>query len=150
MSRLRVFALPAAAVLAAAVTMLVTPAATAWAGVTGPSVSPSANPTAYVGVEGNECNALIPIDTATGTAETAANIGPSCSTYEEPYALTVSPNGGTVYAVTGLANGDTGDGRSTWSPARPGARSLSATTRTASRSPRTARQGGAQSRFGWS
>ncbi len=84
MSRLRVFARPAAASLAAAVTMLVTPAATAWAGVSGPSVTRSANPTAYVGVEGNECNSLIPIDTAAGTAETAENIGPSCSTYQEP------------------------------------------------------------------
>ena len=111
MSRLRMLALPVAAVLAAATTALVTPAAAAWAGVTGPSVSPSANPTAYVGVEGpDECSALIPINTATGTAETAENIGPSCSTNEEPYALAVSPNGGTVYAVTGLANGSTGDG----------------------------------------
>jgi hypothetical protein len=116
MSRMRIFSRAristlAAFFLLAALSIVAAPAAVA--GTTGPAVSPSANPTAYVGLEdtNNGCAGMVPINTATNTAETPEQVGPACGAdNEEAYALAVSPNGGTIYAVTGLATGNSGDG----------------------------------------
>jgi hypothetical protein len=93
---------------------VVVAAPAAVAGTTGPSVSPSANPTAYVGLDdpNNGCAGIVPINTATNTAEAGEIVGPTpCGNdTDDAYALAVSPNSGTVYAVTALGNGGGADG----------------------------------------
>jgi len=117
MSRMRLCPSPRISALAAfflLVSLSVVAAPGAVAGTTGPAVSPSANPTAYVGLDdpNNGCAGMVPINTATNTAEAGEIVGPTpCGNdTDEAYALAVSPNGGTVYAVTALGNGGSADG----------------------------------------
>ncbi len=92
-----------------AASALVTPAA-AMAGVTGPSISPSTYPTAYVGAGGLDTGVLTPIDTASNTQGSSIDVGCSELTCGgNVYAVAVSPNGGTAHAVVGPV-GDSGDG----------------------------------------